>query len=226
MSAEWGPSGESAPKPARCAHSRRAARSFPDERALLAAVCPIRCGAMPPGPPGLQRSPCDRVAHRGRGPWRDRLPARVALNAWQSRHSSSIDRLPDRMPRPRAEKPRGAWPSQAKIRPPGAAWRSADALKRPTYVEEKDSGELRRPHHLDPDRHVSRPADLEAQGRGLTPRRSAGCAGNGNVGQLPATDRFVRDHNMVAFLLQGVGCWTSSGPNDVGASWTITNGEH
>ena len=27
--------------------------------------------------------------------------------------------------------------------------RSADALKRPTYVEDKDSGELRRPHHLD-----------------------------------------------------------------------------
>ena len=28
--------------------------------------------------------------------------------------------------------------------------RSADALKQPTYVEDKDSGELRRPHHLDP----------------------------------------------------------------------------
>ena len=27
--------------------------------------------------------------------------------------------------------------------------RSADALKRPTYSEDKDSGELRRPHHLD-----------------------------------------------------------------------------
>ncbi|AVT74600.1 50S ribosomal protein L32 [Rhodopseudomonas palustris] len=27
--------------------------------------------------------------------------------------------------------------------------RSADAIKRPTYVEDKDSGELRRPHHLD-----------------------------------------------------------------------------
>ena len=27
--------------------------------------------------------------------------------------------------------------------------RSADALKKPTYVEDKDSGELRRPHHLD-----------------------------------------------------------------------------
>ena len=27
--------------------------------------------------------------------------------------------------------------------------RSADALKSPTYVEDKDSGELRRPHHID-----------------------------------------------------------------------------
>jgi large subunit ribosomal protein L32 len=27
--------------------------------------------------------------------------------------------------------------------------RSADAIKKPTYVEDKDSGELRRPHHLD-----------------------------------------------------------------------------
>ena len=27
--------------------------------------------------------------------------------------------------------------------------RSADALKAPTYVEDKDFGELRRPHHID-----------------------------------------------------------------------------
>lgn len=27
--------------------------------------------------------------------------------------------------------------------------RSADALKAETYVEDKDSGELRRPHHID-----------------------------------------------------------------------------
>jgi large subunit ribosomal protein L32 len=26
---------------------------------------------------------------------------------------------------------------------------SADALKAPAYVEDKDSGELRRPHHID-----------------------------------------------------------------------------
>ena len=27
--------------------------------------------------------------------------------------------------------------------------RSADALKRPTYVEDKESGNIRRPHHID-----------------------------------------------------------------------------
>jgi len=27
--------------------------------------------------------------------------------------------------------------------------RAHDALKAPTYVEDKDSGELRRPHHID-----------------------------------------------------------------------------
>ena len=27
--------------------------------------------------------------------------------------------------------------------------RSADALVKPTYIEDKDSGELRRPHHID-----------------------------------------------------------------------------
>ena len=27
--------------------------------------------------------------------------------------------------------------------------RSTDALKNPTYVEDRDSGELRRPHHID-----------------------------------------------------------------------------
>jgi large subunit ribosomal protein L32 len=27
--------------------------------------------------------------------------------------------------------------------------RSADALERPTYIEDKESGERRRPHHID-----------------------------------------------------------------------------
>jgi len=32
----------------------------------------------------------------------------------------------------------------------GGMRRSADALKRPTYVEDKETGELHRPHHIDP----------------------------------------------------------------------------
>jgi large subunit ribosomal protein L32 len=46
--------------------------------------------------------------------------------------------------------------------------RSADALKQPTYVEDKDSGELRRPHHIDMKtgmyrgRQVLKPKSVEA----------------------------------------------------------------
>ena len=45
--------------------------------------------------------------------------------------------------RPMAVPKRKTSPSRRGMR------RSADALKRPTYVEDKDSGELRRPHHID-----------------------------------------------------------------------------
>jgi large subunit ribosomal protein L32 len=46
--------------------------------------------------------------------------------------------------------------------------RSADALKKTTYVEDKDSGELRRPHHIDlktgkyKGRQVLKPKKVEA----------------------------------------------------------------
>jgi large subunit ribosomal protein L32 len=46
--------------------------------------------------------------------------------------------------------------------------RSADALKAPAYVEDKDSGELRRPHHIDlksgkyKGRQVLKPKKVEA----------------------------------------------------------------
>jgi large subunit ribosomal protein L32 len=46
--------------------------------------------------------------------------------------------------------------------------RSADALSAPAYVEDKDSGELRRPHHIDlktgkyRDMQVLRPRSDEA----------------------------------------------------------------
>lgn len=45
--------------------------------------------------------------------------------------------------RPMAVPKRKTSPSRRGMR------RSADALKQPTYVEDKDSGELRRPHHMD-----------------------------------------------------------------------------
>jgi large subunit ribosomal protein L32 len=45
--------------------------------------------------------------------------------------------------RPMAVPKRKTSPSRRGMR------RSADALKRPSYVEDKDSGELRRPHHID-----------------------------------------------------------------------------
>ena len=46
--------------------------------------------------------------------------------------------------------------------------RSADALPAPTYVEDKEFGERRRPHHIDLKiGQVPRPPGPGAQGRGL-----------------------------------------------------------
>jgi large subunit ribosomal protein L32 len=45
--------------------------------------------------------------------------------------------------------------------------RSADALKAPTYVEDKNSGELRRPHHIDLKTGMYRGRQV------LTPKESA-----------------------------------------------------
>ncbi|WP_029057941.1 50S ribosomal protein L32 [Stappia stellulata] len=42
-----------------------------------------------------------------------------------------------------------AVPKRKTSRMKRGARRSADALAQPTYVEDKDSGELRRPHHVD-----------------------------------------------------------------------------
>ncbi|KAF0208572.1 MAG: hypothetical protein FD172_3491 [Methylocystaceae bacterium] len=52
--------------------------------------------------------------------------------------------------RPNASFRRAAFPPAA-FRQRENKWpfRSADALKAPTYIEDKDSGELRRPHHVD-----------------------------------------------------------------------------
>ena len=58
---------------------------------------------------------------------------------------SATDDAPDNTPRgyDMAVPRRKTSPSRRGMR------RSADALKKPTYAEDKDSGELRRPHHLD-----------------------------------------------------------------------------
>jgi large subunit ribosomal protein L32 len=49
----------------------------------------------------------------------------------------------DRLERTMAVPKRKTSPSKRGMR------RSADALKAPTYVEDKNSGEMRRPHHID-----------------------------------------------------------------------------
>ena len=44
--------------------------------------------------------------------------------------------------------------------------RSADALKGSTYIEDKNSGELRRPHHIDlKTGHVPRSPGSDAEGK-------------------------------------------------------------
>ncbi len=50
---------------------------------------------------------------------------------------------------PRIKEPIMAVPKRKKSPSRRGMRRSADALARPTYVEDKDSGELRRPHHVD-----------------------------------------------------------------------------
>ncbi len=57
--------------------------------------------------------------------------------------------------------------------------RSADALKAPTYVEDKDSGELRRPHHIDLKTGMYKGRQV------LTPKTSSG--GMIGLGARPAT---------------------------------------
>jgi large subunit ribosomal protein L32 len=70
------------------------------------------------------------------------LPARSVLAV---RHRTPIETICQRTCKdfPMAVPRRKTSPSRRGMR------RSADALKTPTYVEDKDSGELRRPHHLD-----------------------------------------------------------------------------
>jgi large subunit ribosomal protein L32 len=62
---------------------------------------------------------------RQRGPWAEALPSGGAMES-----SMAVPK-------------RKTSPSKRGMR------RSADALKQPTYIEDKNSGELRRPHHVD-----------------------------------------------------------------------------
>ena len=53
--------------------------------------------------------------------------------------------------------------------------RSHDALKKPTYVEDKGSGELRGRTHRPENRHVSGPPNPEGQDRGLMALEATPC---------------------------------------------------
>ena len=56
--------------------------------------------------------------------------------------------------------------------------RSADALKAPTYVEDKDSGELRRPHHIDVKTGMYRGRQVLTKKASLELSRCAGAPGD------------------------------------------------
>jgi large subunit ribosomal protein L32 len=76
----------------------------------------------------------------------DAKPQRL-LSLWHPRDRSRIS-LSTQIRR-QAEETAMAVPKRKTSPSKRGMRRSADALKRPTYVEDKDSGELRRPHHID-----------------------------------------------------------------------------
>src|SRR5262249_43304078 len=99
--------------------------------------------------------------------------------------------------------------------------RSADALKKPTYIEDKDSGELRRPHHIDLKTGMYK-------GRQVLKARTEAWPGRGGwrvflIG-IPLLIIPFAIYNMIAFLTPGLG-WTDRIATIAmmsGASWTIT----
>ena len=134
--------------------SRRAI-STRARRRCLPRSCPIRSGAAPAQPGVLVRrlagiylrraaaQPGARVPASG---WPSLASAEAFLYkpAFQANSSAAVWRRDDyRSAVAMAVPKRKTSPSRRGMR------RSADALKRPTYVEDKDSGELRRPHHID-----------------------------------------------------------------------------
>ena len=157
--AEWGPNGEFGVEAgSRRAFGRSARDLTPYQAALLAAMLPnpvtrdaqdawARHAAAGralcrPREPARRQPPiaCGKSANFG--PKGDVLPlaliGAVLYKPGFNRHDViSQEFLSMAVPK------RKTSPSRRGMR------RSADALKRPTYVEDKDSGELRRPHHID-----------------------------------------------------------------------------
>jgi ribosomal protein L32 len=91
--------------------------------------------------------------------------------------------------------------------------RSADALKAPTYVEDKDSGELRRPHHHGPeDRHVQRPPGSQSEERKLSPdsKTAARETKRSKHGRLSAAADFIRDLQHDRVSAGRVVSWTAA----------------
>ena len=145
--AEWGPNGEFGVEAgSRYAFGKPARDLSHYQAALLAAVLPnpTTRNAHAPGP-GLRRLAglyVGRSARAGAAVACIRHPLALAgailyKPAFIRKSLNSRSSLPMAVPK------RKTSPSRRGMR------RSADALKRPAYVEDKDSGELRRPHHID-----------------------------------------------------------------------------
>ena len=83
--------------------------------------------------------------------------------------------------------------------------RSADALKRPAYVEDKDPGELRRPHHIDLKTGMyKRPPGSEGEDRSLAgPSRPKASCAMFMLG-FPLLLIPFAIYNIIAFLMPGV----------------------
>ena len=103
--------------------------------------------------------------------------------------------------------------------------RSADALKRPTYVEDKDSGELRRPHHIDLKTGMYKGRSvLQAEDRGLGPLARPGGGSAMYLIGFPLLVIPFAIYNMIAFLTPSL-TWTASVTTIhliSGQDWTVT----
>src|SRR4029077_16954442 len=87
--------------------------------------------------------------------------------------------------------------------------RSADALKAPTYIEDKDSGELRRPHHIDLKTGMYRGRQVlrkKAEGEAFFPEGKTRAM---FVLGFPLLLIPFAVYNMIAFLTPGVS-WTAA----------------